>query len=223
MKFIRTEGTAELEAALVKKLNEALATGKKVLWLVPGGSNIPAAARIMSALQLSDPTKLTITMTDERYGDIGHKDSNQVQLKEAGFDTKGATFIPYLSGVSLNETVRHIDGLLKEAFSQAEIIIGFFGMGADGHIAGILPHSLPAEDKEVWVVGYDAPNFQRITLTPFALSHLHSAFVGAFGGEKLATLATLKNGDLPIVEQPAQLIKKLPEVYVFNDQIGDTI
>src|SRR4051812_16644787 len=105
MKFIRTEGTAQLEADLSAKLDGYLLEGKKVLWLVPGGSNIPVASRIMSSLH-NNLGNLTVTLTDERYGDIGHADSNQVQYTAAGFDLKGASFIPYLIGEPLEDTVR---------------------------------------------------------------------------------------------------------------------
>jgi len=51
-----------------------------VLWLVPGGSNIPIAVEAMDMIRKEmsglSLKYLTITLSDERYGSVGHKDSN---------------------------------------------------------------------------------------------------------------------------------------------------
>lgn len=221
MKFIRVEGTTELENALIGALNGELAQNKLVLWLVPGGSNIDVAVRVMARLTASDFTRLTIVLTDERFGPSGHKDSNYFQLMQKGFDTRGAIFIDLLKGDTLQDTLHNSGTAMEKIFTYADSIIGFFGMGSDGHIAGILPHSPAAIPDESWMVGYDAGEFKRMTLTPFALSHIQKAYAGAFGDEKLEALENLKSKLLPIIDQPAQILRHLPEAYIYNNQIGD--
>lgn len=222
MKFIRVEGTVELEHALISELDLALSQNKPVLWLLTGGSNIAVETRVMAALAPTNFANLTMVLTDERHGEPGHADSNFFQLQQAGFNTRGAIFKDILTpGATLVDCAEAAGLVMKKAFSGAGEVIGFFGMGADGHIAGILPNSPAAVRDEKWMIGYDGGQFRRITLTPFALSHVQTAYVGAFGPEKLTALETLQHTMLPMPEQPAQILRSLPTVYIYNNQIGD--
>lgn len=222
MEFIKSEGTDELAAALIAALNTALDSGKKVLWLVPGGSNISVVVRVMSGLNESNLKNLTLALSDERYGEPGHADSNFRQLHDQGLNERGATFTDILNSSTFEDTVVSSAALMEKLITSSDIIIGFLGMGPDGHIAGILPGSIATETNEKWVVGYDAKQFKRITLTPFALSHIQKAYVGAFGAEKRSALENLCTKASSIGEQPSRILCHLPEVSIFNDQIGDT-
>lgn len=221
MQFIRAEGTKEITSAMTAALTQALGRCSNVLWLVPGGSNITVAVEVMNNLRNEPLEKLTIMLTDERYGEPGHEDSNYAQLERAGFLPGAATFKNMLTGESFETTVKSAALYAREACTVADEIIGFFGMGVDGHIAGILPHSAAATTDSAWVVGYESQPYVRITLTPFALSHIAQAFVGAYGKEKYDPLLQLKNTVLPIAEQPAQILRHIPEVYIYSNQIGD--
>lgn len=214
---------AEGAQPLYDRLIEELQTGDQVLWLVPGGSNIPLAADISKRLPEDLTKNLRIYLTDERYGEVWHADSNTRQLEEAGFDPKQATMVPVLSGdLSLQETTEHFADALADAFASSDVVIGQFGMGPDGHIAGILPGT-PAVSSEDLAVGYQTDTFTRITMTFEAIKHVDVAFVYAFGDAKRPALENLLNEDLSLDEQPAQIIKQLPEAYVFNDQIGEEV
>jgi 6-phosphogluconolactonase/glucosamine-6-phosphate isomerase/deaminase len=83
-----------------------------------------------------------------------------------------------------------------------------------------LPGS-PAITDEKFVAGYDAGNFTRITLTPPALRQIAVAFAFVYGKSKFEALQNLHDNDLPLDEQPAQILKQLNESYVYNDQIGE--
>jgi 6-phosphogluconolactonase/glucosamine-6-phosphate isomerase/deaminase len=219
MEFVNVEGTTDLEVELTNALNVALTTNKPVLWLVPGGSNISTAVSVMANIELENIQNLTIILSDERYGNPGHPDSNFFQLHQAGFSERGATFVDLLYGGSFEETVSVSNNAMQHIFTRAEIIIAFFGMGPDGHIAGILPNSPAAIGSESWMIGYEAGQYKRITLSPFALSHIQTAFVGAYGPEKLAALTTLRDQSVPIAQQPAQILRHLPFVKIFSDQL----
>lgn len=221
MEFIKSLSTTDLEAALTKCLNDELALNEPVLWLVPGGSNINVAAKVIAKLEPENLHNLTIALTDERYGEPGHKDSNYFQLAQAGFDFKNVNFADLLAGVNFEETVADSAQKMSDLFARNPTIIGFFGMGADGHIAGILPNSLAAVSDEKWMIGYDSHPFKRFSLTPYALSHVDIAFLGAFGNEKLEALNNLHDKILPISEQPAQILRHIPEVYIYNSLISD--
>src|SRR5258706_7607481 len=97
---------AEGEQALQAKLEAALKDGKRVLWFISGGSNIPVTVHVLDALPDELTRNLTIMPVDERYGPVGHKDSNAQQLHETGFQPKQATFIPILDGGGLAETAK---------------------------------------------------------------------------------------------------------------------
>lgn len=221
MEFIKTEDTDALQASLTGTLSSSLDEGKKVLWLLPAGSNIKVAVKVMANLPEENLKNLTILLADERYGKPSHEDSNLHQLVSQGFNPKAANFKDLLSGKSMEETVSYYADLAKNNFEKADVVIAFLGMGPDNHIAGILPGSPATTTEEKWVVGYDGGQFQRMTLTPFALSHINMAFVGAFGNEKKPALDKLCKTPESIAEQPSRILCHLPDVKIFNDQIGD--
>lgn len=222
VKFVSTANAKQPEVSITKSLKAALKTKTRVLWIVTGGSNIALAANIMKGISAADSAKLAVMLSDERYGEVGHPDSNLKQLYDAGFKPKKAIVVPVLRpGASLETTVELYDQAVHAAFHAADTVIALLGIGPDGHIAGILPGSEATKESEAWVVGYKTPEFIRITLTPYALSQVSSAYSVANGAAKLSTLKTLMTKTQPISKQPAQVLKQLPQATVFSDQLGD--
>ena len=221
MKFIHeslTEGTGT--GALSNCLTTALKEHGRVLWLVCGGSSIATAVRVMDALPEALTSKLHIMLTDERYGTIGHPDSNFLQLQEAGFNQKSATFIPILQpDMSLVATATAYAKLYAIESTAAGFIIAQFGIGADGHIAGILPGS-PAANSDTLSIGYETEQYKRITLTFSALRRIDKAYAFAYGITKQPALLQLKDKIVPLQEQPSQILRQIPEAYVYNDCIA---
>jgi len=207
---------------ITERLTSELAGGKRVLWLLCGGSNVIAEAAIMRHIPADLSENLTVTLTDERYGEVGHKDSNWQQLIEAGFDGKSAKALPVLNGKPLEQTVADYGASAKELLAKSDITIALFGIGADGHIAGILPESPAARETTALAAGYDSPPYTRLTLTFPALRQIDAAYAMAFGSGKQTALQRLQNEDLALTEQPSQILKQLPEATLFSDQIGGT-
>ncbi len=223
MQFVRVPDLQACAAPLAARLSSELRMGKRVLWLVPGGSNIPLTVSVMHDLPDELTVRLTIMLTDERYGDVGHPDSNTEQLHAAGFRPKHADVIPVLRpNYSLGQTVKQYESDYATQVAAADIVIGQFGMGPDGHICGILPGSAAVGSADM-THGYDAGNFVRVTLTPKALLQVTAAYVCAFGEPKRGALTQLHDEELSLNEEPAQIIKQLPESYVYNDLIDDHI
>lgn len=221
MEFIKTSSWQRGIKDLTARLNNELSASKRVLWLIGGGSNIAASVEVMAALSEAATKHLTIFLTDERYGDVGHIHSNSQQLIEAGFQTKEAVFVPMLQpGFTMEETQERYAQALERATEHADIVIAQSGIGADGHIAGILPHS-PAVHASGWIVGYEAPHYMRMTMTFEALRNIDAAYYMAFGDDKATALKQLRDETLPLDDQPSQILKELPQAYVYNDQIGD--
>jgi 6-phosphogluconolactonase/glucosamine-6-phosphate isomerase/deaminase len=220
MEFIRTAGWQRGIKDLAERLTKELKSGKKVLWLIGGGSNIQASVAVMGKLPEELTKNLSIFMTDERFGEVGHTHSNAHQLVEAGLQPKDAVFVPMLQpGFSMEETQERYAQALERAIDHADIVIAQSGIGSDGHIAGILPHSVAVNAKG-WIVGYEAPHYSRMTMTFDALRHIDAAYYMAFGDDKHEALLRLRDEEVPLEEQPAQILKEIPEAYVYNDQIG---
>lgn len=218
MEIIRQSDPSAATEYLARIINSKLEMGQNVLWLVAGGSAIKIAA--LASKKLRKPLKnLTVTLTDERYGPVGHKDSNWQQLLEAGFRLDGASLQPVLRGKSLSQTVKEYSTVLRTGLKAADYSLALAGMGPDGHIFGIKPGS-PAVVGGEDVLGYQWDDYIRITPTIKLIKQLDEVAVYAVGREKWPQLKLLKE-DISADKQPAQLLKQLKKVIIFTDYKGD--
>ena len=219
--FIATEpegGIRNLAGRIAGLLND----GYRVLWLVAGGSNIPIAVKVMAMIR--DDVKpnrlknLTVSQTDERYGSVGHADSNWQQLIVNQFDITGVRTLTVLRDLSLEQTELRWSEDIENALASSDVSIGQFGIGADGHIAGILPDSPALHENRKGkksVVAYKACPFIRVTLTPAIIKRLNEAHVFAYGESKIKALKDLREKDLSLAEQPAQILKSVKDATIY--------
>lgn len=212
----QTQGAQDLAEHILTTLQE-----KKVLWLVCGGSNIPLSVTVMNEI-LSRASKkelsnLTVGLIDERYGEVGHPDSNWQQLFDAGFTTDSISTVPILTGKKLDETVTEYSNILEKEFAHS-FVIAQCGIGQDGHIAGILPHSVAITDA-VLVCSYESPPFTRVTITTHLFSKISIAYAFAFGESKRKVVRELTQEEIPLSDMPSQILKQLPLAYLYSDQI----
>lgn len=222
MIFLHSENQSKCARVLASKLGEWLEQDRKVLWLLSGGSNIAISVEAFNILKKEYPARimpnLAVTLTDERYGKPGHHDSNWQHLLDAGFMMKDIWAVPVLSNLPLDKTVEKYIENYKEMSHWADVVIGQFGIGPDGHIAGILPGSIAVTCKEN-ACGYDGGKFVRVTLTPHAIRSIDSAYTFAFGSSKKEAVEKLHKDDISISDLPAQVLKKIPESCLYSDQI----
>lgn len=222
MRFIRSEDSKRGSAMLAETIVSALEANKSVLWLVSGGSNIPIAKDVSAILHHElAPAKLTgisVTLTDERFGSVGHADSNWAKLKEAGFDFIGMNAVPILGNVNFESTVKEWKMKIASLFKSCDFIVGQFGIGSDGHVAGILPYSYYAHSMDL-VIGYDAQKFTRITITVAAMKMIHSAYAFAFGESKREAVSDLRETNMSIDDAPCQALKLIKDPILFSDQL----
>lgn len=125
-----------------------LAKDQAVLWLVSGGSAIETAILARTMINISESMKLHVGLVDERFGPIGHDDSNFKQLLGSGFDTNNILLLPLLTE---NKTITETSLLYNDKLIEllkTNHTIGLFGIGIDGHTAGILPKS-PLVNKKI--------------------------------------------------------------------------
>jgi len=217
-----TAGWDDGIANLTDRLVRELATGKPVLWLVCGGSNVPACVHVMDNISAELSQNLSLLLSDERYGPVGHKDSNWQQLLQAGFKPKQAKVFTILEeSAGLAQTIDHYGQITAEAFAANNVVIAQLGIGGDGHIAGILPNSASANETVSLISSLEDPPLTRLTMTFPALRKITIAYAFAFGQPKQQALKDLQTKSLPLNQQPSQILKELPEAYVYNDQVGD--
>ena len=216
--LVKSDTTTPVVTYLTDVLSKHLSSSESVLWLLSGGSAVPVAVAVAGRLNPSLLPSLTITLIDERYGPVGHKDSNWQALMTAGL-TSGANLLPVLTGASLASTVTRWSKELDHALEAASFRIGLLGIGPDGHTSGILPNSSAVTANGI-VYAYEGGGFERITTTFETIKRLDEAVVYAIGESKRPVLERL-NEDIPLAEQPAQILKQLPKTTIFNDQIGE--
>lgn len=215
--FKAATSTTQVATFLAGAITPKLKKYKRVLLLIPGGSAIKVVIELARQLTKENVPldKLVLTLTDERYGPVGHTDSNWRQLNDSGLNLPGANLRPVLNGKSMAGTERDFEDFLRSQINEADYKIGFFGIGPDGHTSGVLPHSSAMHATNL-VHGYDGGTFMRITTTPVAISMLDEAVVYAVGESKWPVLKELK-AEKPIDEQPAQVLKNIPTVTIFSD------
>lgn len=206
----KEQGVKHLQSLLAEQLQ----AGKRVLWLVSGGSNVDIECQIYK--QLTDLEGLSTALIDERYGEPGHKDSNYQKLVDGGF---AANLTPVLvTGLDIDNTTAQYSEKLEKLLDEADVVIAQLGIGADGHTNGVLPDS-PIVNSKKLVEQYKGSDFGRITMTLEALRFVDVVFVFAYGQDKKLTLTRLTTEDVSLDEQPSQILKQLPEVYLYNDSI----
>lgn len=204
-------------------------TKKKVLLLLPGGS----ALDVVKELIIPDPKYTIIGLTDERFT-IDPKDQNIFALLGIPSIVKaerdGARSISILKNDSdMEECARLYEEKVRRWKRETGgEIIALFGVGTDGHIAGMMPY--PEHPKlfetmfetERLFTAYDAQEKNdfslRITCTnTFLKKYVDSAVVYMVGNKKATALAQIlvPFGTLPYT--PARILLEMKQVFLYTD------
>jgi 6-phosphogluconolactonase/glucosamine-6-phosphate isomerase/deaminase len=202
--------------AVADIIKQHLEQNQHVLWLLTGGSGIDVAIRASKKLRHLNLTNLAVSLTDERYGTIGHENENWQQLIDAGLDLPGAELYQPLIGKGLSETTSRFNDWIKKQFSLSDYKIAIFGIGVDGHIAGVKPGSDSSDSKEM-AAFTTSEDFTRISITFSAIKQLDEAVVQVAGSEKQSTIHSLMSSNLLPINQPAQILKLIPQVTLYTN------
>lgn len=223
MRFIKAT-KEQATRYIAERLRTLLASDKSVLWLVSGGSNVELQVAVMERIPDSLSKNLTIMPVDERYGPYNHPDSNCAQMRRAGFESKHAECVDILEeDRSADDTVKLLNDFIAREIAIGDYIFATLGMGPDGHIAGILPHS-PALSQSELVTHYKAADYERITLCADTIAqHCDEVVLCAYGAAKKKALHRLAERDDQRQAVPAMLLKEVEDCTVFNDVIGGNI
>lgn len=209
------EATREAATKLVGALDHPV----KTLLLLSGGSSLDVAKVALSKLKADQKRLITIAQIDERYGEPGHPDSNWngiTEVAQSFNEYAGVANVLQGSG-SIEEDTANYNARLKMLFTKNILKVGLFGIGADGHVAGMLPSSqakfLKYTDGRL-VVNFQGSDFPRITTTSALMKVLDEAVVYACGQSKEEAIDKLEE-KLPAHKHPAQLLKEVNEVSVY--------
>lgn len=189
-----------------------------VLLLLSGGSAAQLIPELFSALEPYQ-LQLTISLADERYVAIGSEASNWSAVDAVRNRLPDAQFWPILRGENRSHTAAAFDGFLQDAIHGGSSIIGLMGIGADGHIAGIKPHS-PACESMSNAIGFRGDDFERITITGRFFEKITHVTVYAQGIQKAFIIDKLQQ-DIAPVEMPAQYVKQAANYkIVYNNEVA---
>ena len=207
----------EVASVVAQKISDELGQGKRVLWFLSGGSGGQVCVDASKLLNGKDLSRLTVTMGDERYGKLGHKDENFKILAEGGLKLDGATLYRPLFDAPLTEVVNSFNEWLDQKVEASDYVISITGIGTDGHAFGVKPNS-PAVTSNRFAEGFLGEDFARFTLTPkFVLSQVDEMIVQAYGKEKHVILDALLDNRGEIEGFPALMFNQMKNVTLFSD------
>lgn len=232
MKIHERSSRTDVITTLTQKISDKINHNEPVLFLVSGGSSANIAVAVCDKLieqftkQIKLPLLFTLSLIDERYGEVGHDNSNWTLLESLGLQNQAFMTFPVLSHTnqtqnSLASSIERFNAFLMQAVKKRELgnlsIYGLFGIGKDGHTAGILPDSPAAIDDGIHMaIGYKSALFTRITITPTFFKFIDYGIVWAGGEEKLDALRQFQHLVPPSI-QPAQYLKNMQEIELFTD------
>jgi 6-phosphogluconolactonase/glucosamine-6-phosphate isomerase/deaminase len=217
MNYIFTDSPIQLAANHVADvLRKHLSKGGRVLWLMTGGSGVHISALVSKKLEGVNLSNLFVTLTDERFGPVGHKDENWQQLLDKGFNLPSANLYRPLIGESMALTASKFADWLEDKFKITDYTLGLFGLGTDGHTAGIKPHS-PAAAASSLTVSYKGDDFDRVTIGFKAIRQIKEVVIQASGDEKRKVIHELIFDNLPLDTQPAQILKETPNITMYSN------
>lgn len=145
--------------------------------------------------------------SDERWVRFDHPDSNYRMVREALFDLidvpRANIHPPRIDLGSPEEAAARYEKELWDTFSSRRPRLDWvlLGLGEDGHVASLFPHSAALTETERWVVAVrDSPKPPPIRLTmtlPFINSASQVHFLVSGDGKARALQATLEGQGLP--------------------------
>jgi 6-phosphogluconolactonase/glucosamine-6-phosphate isomerase/deaminase len=158
-----------------------------------------------------------IMVTDERYGEPFHKNSNELLLKESGVkecaDGKCIEAHKILTGLSFLETEKRYEKVIAELFGRFKKKVGVMGIGEDLHTAGVFPFSAAGKSPDYVVAEVVENQFpKRISLSLKALGEFSAFIILAFGSAK-------QNAIKKLMDPEENDMQKYPAIFYRKSKI----
>lgn len=202
----------------------------KTLVLLSGGSAVGIYHGLVEELGGKIPvSNLYFAQVDERY--FGETQISNIQINAEKIGETGLwkvceeMDIPYFlvsQETTFEESVKEYDQTISKLFKEYRSVIGVFGIGEDGHTAGLLPHYGKFWNINNYVAGYENKGTytKRISLTPMAISKIRQGVVVAAGEKKKTVIGNLLNINFAdnLNKFPAAILRKIKTTDLFTDQ-----
>ena len=207
-------------AAIAARLEETLAAAVidngKAFFAGPGGST-PAPVYARMAQADIDWARVAVTLVDERYVPETSPESNARLIREVLLTGRAAAarFVPlYQSEVTVDRAAARASHALAAEGGRFDAVL--LGMGEDGHICSMFPHSptlktLLSPDLKPAVLGVPhgrdglAPSLERLSINLPYLVQAGRVILGLKGAAKRAVFEREATGD-PKIQPVAALI-----------------
>ncbi|AKK06006.1 6-phosphogluconolactonase [Corynebacterium mustelae] len=157
---------------------------------------------------------------DERNVEVTHPDSNEGQAREALLDhiqIPEANIHGFrLGGIELSGAAEEYRAALHD-FAPLGFDIHLLGVGGEGHINSIFPHTAAAEETtELVLPVYDSPKppAERVTLTFPAITSAQRVWMLVAGPEKAEAVKNIV-GAAPALDWPAAGARGVVETKLF--------
>ncbi len=172
---------------LKKALSEELQKKRKILLLLSGGANLKVA---QEAIELINNDMVTAYVLDERFSSDPSV-NNSIQLSNLGINV--CLTVP-AETESINDFAERFDNEIRSWIENNHegTILCTWGMGPDGHIAGISPMAESKDqfkkifiNTDKYVIGYSGNLIppQRVTLTPSFITEKIDLALGFVTGD----------------------------------------
>jgi 6-phosphogluconolactonase/glucosamine-6-phosphate isomerase/deaminase len=206
---------------------------QKILLLLSGGS---ALAMLDFLPEKALGAHLTVTTLDERFS-FNHQELNFFQLKNTAFYRRlvgaSANIFDCLpnGGDSLLSLANRFEQSLRRWRDDYRdgAVIATFGIGEDGHLAGIMPFPEDSvrfqelfEDERKWVIGYDAGEKnslpRRVTVTfSFLRKNLTAGVCFVAGRKKRTAIKRVLASTGSLAETPARILREFKDLKLVTD------
>ncbi len=227
----QTENAEEAAEYLGREISREIEILKKnrLLFFVSGGSCL----KVLPQIKNQDFSGVTVAVLDERY-DETNENNNFSQLRKLAwtnnFLKKGGTLIStkVLTGDTQQKLLDRFQKQIEKWIVDNENgrMLALFGMGEDGHTAGIFPESEKPQvfdemfDSRELFVAYvtDKNKFpKRITATNALFKKLEMGFAFICGQEKEAALHEFKQNKKRVNELPVLFLRNVKRIKIVTD------
>jgi 6-phosphogluconolactonase len=195
----------ELQAAIFDALSNSVKNHGKASMLLSGGTSPGLLYKKLSTCDLQWE-KVWFGLTDERWVDSNHIDSNERLVRETLLqnNAKAANFIGLKS-----EKINPEEGLKLSSVRVAKLPMPFdiilLGMGTDGHIASLFPDSADTHsaldlnnDDLCHIIKRSTGDVTRITMTLKMLMKSKQIILLFYGDEKIDLYSKAKLSKTPL-------------------------